>query len=155
LVQLPFWAALAEGARERWGWKIVYDCLDEHSGFGTMSPALLQAEARLAAGSDLNLATSRLLYEKMVAARPTALLVPNAADFNHFHRQPLSQPLADMTGTVIGYYGAIADWFDVDLVLAMARARPNWWIVLIGHSFGADVEPLRALPNVRLVGEVA
>jgi hypothetical protein len=30
LVQSPFWAPLAAALRERFGWRIVYDCLDAH-----------------------------------------------------------------------------------------------------------------------------
>ena len=33
LVQIPFWAPLAERLRERLGWQVVYDCMDEWTNF--------------------------------------------------------------------------------------------------------------------------
>ena len=33
LVQIPFWAPLAERLRERLGWRVVYDCMDEWTNF--------------------------------------------------------------------------------------------------------------------------
>ncbi|MBV9085419.1 MAG: glycosyltransferase [Acidobacteriaceae bacterium] len=56
---------------------------------------------------------------------------------------------------VIGYYGAISDWFDSGLVGWLARARPDWEFVLIGSTFGCDLRPLRDVTNVHLLGEKA
>jgi GT2 family glycosyltransferase len=54
---------------------------------------------------------------------------------------------------MVGYYGAIADWFDVDLVTHLAQRRPEYTFVLLGGVFDVDVSGLRALPNVRLLGQ--
>jgi GT2 family glycosyltransferase len=54
---------------------------------------------------------------------------------------------------VIGFYGAIADWFDGDLVADVAERRPDWDFVLVGSTYLGDVERLAQLPNVRLPGE--
>ncbi len=154
LVQLPFWAPLALAARQRWGWKVVYDCMDEHAGFSNTAPAMLQQEQRLLRESDLVLATARLLHEKVAPLAQRTLLLPNAGEFEHFQRGgPAPAPLAGLPGPVIGYYGAIAEWFDVEMVSAAARARPGWQFVLIGHTFGADLSSIQGLPNVHLLGE--
>ena len=153
LVQLPFWSALAQAARERWGWKIVYDCLDEHSGFGTMGPALAGDESSLIEKSDLVLVTSQRLYAKASHTARRTLLLPNATDFDHFNCRPAVRLLAELKGPVIGYYGAIAEWFDVDMVRSAAVARPDWNFVLIGDVIGANLASLRPLPNVHLLGE--
>ncbi len=65
LVQLPFWAPLALAARKRWGWKIIYDCMDEHGGFSTNHSSMLRHEDSLILGADLAIATSQSLYDKM------------------------------------------------------------------------------------------
>lgn len=153
LVQLPFWASLAQAARERWGWRLVYDCMDEHSGFSDVSETMLAAEASLMAQSDLVVTTARRLHEKALKTARRTALIPNAADFEHFNRDPQTAPLAHLPRPIIGYYGAIADWFDVEMVRDAARARPGWQFVLIGSTYLADVTPLQALPNVHLLGE--
>ena len=53
----------------------------------------------------------------------------------------------------IGYYGAIAEWFDAPLVARLAAMRPEWRFELIGSTLGGNVRPLEGLANVRLLGE--
>ncbi|HVQ36099.1 MAG TPA: glycosyltransferase, partial [Pyrinomonadaceae bacterium] len=153
IVQLPFWSPLALAAQQRWGWKVVYDCMDEHSGFPTNNATMLQHEESLVAQSDLVVSSSRKLYDKLSPASKRSLIVPNATDFEHFNEVPPLRPLAKLTGPIIGYYGAISDWFDVEMVLHAAKARPDWQFVLVGDTFGADVSALKRLANVHLPGE--
>ena len=47
LVQLPFWFPLADALGKTWGWKIIYDCMDDHAGFSTNSGKMLQQENEL------------------------------------------------------------------------------------------------------------
>lgn len=154
-VQLPFWRPLTARLRERFGWRVVYDCLDLHSGFATNDPAMLSEEEILLRESDLVVATSRVLCEDLRVANPRRLLVPNAADFDHFCAFVGEAPswLQSLRRPVIGYYGAIAEWFDSALVGELARLRPQWTFVLIGSTQTSDLQPLEGLPNVHLTGE--
>ena len=153
VVQLPFWTPLAIAAQQRWGWKIVYDCMDEHAGFTTNNATMLQHEETLVAQSDLVVTTSRKLYDKLVPVSKRILALPNATDFDHFSQPGPLHPLSKLEGPVIGYYGAISDWFDVEMVRSGAEARPDWQFVLVGDTFGADVSSLKRLANVHLPGE--
>jgi glycosyltransferase involved in cell wall biosynthesis len=54
---------------------------------------------------------------------------------------------------VIGYYGAIAEWFDSDLVADLAESRPDWDFILVGSAIFGDIRRLATLPNVTLPGE--
>ena len=47
LVHLPFWAPLAWEGRKRFGWHVVYDCMDEHAGFSTTGRTMLELETEL------------------------------------------------------------------------------------------------------------
>lgn len=155
LVQHPFWTPLAQALRSAYGWKIVYDCMDDHSGFETNSAHVVAQEDRLVRASDLVITTSRLLQAKMSARHKRCLLIPNAGDFEHFSQLPprSESPLAHLPQPVIGYYGAIAEWFDTEAVRAAAVKHPEWSFVLVGHTFGADIESLQRLPNVHFPGE--
>ena len=55
---------------------------------------------------------------------------------------------------VIGYVGGIHRFLDVDLLTAMARARPHWSWVLVG-PVQTPLRELRRLPNVYLTGPKA
>ena len=153
IVQLPFWTPLALAAQQRWGWRVVYDCMDEHSGFPTNNATMLQHEEALVAQSDLVVSSSQKLYDKLAPASKRSLIVPNATDFDHFNEAGPLRPLDKLKGPIIGYYGAISDWFDVEMVHHAAQARPDWQFVLVGDTFGADVSKLKRLGNVHLPGE--
>lgn len=155
LVDLPFWWPLVRALRASRGWPLVYDCMDYHRGFSTNETVMLAQEDALTRGSDLVLTTSHFLQRQMIELNPRCVLIPNGTDYEHFRFPPLGNP-PEMRGVqepVIGYYGAIADWFDTDLLRELALARPEWRFVLIGSTLYADLAPLEALPNVSLLGE--
>jgi glycosyltransferase involved in cell wall biosynthesis len=52
---------------------------------------------------------------------------------------------------IVGYFGSIASWIDVELIAWLASSCPHWTLLLVGQAL-ADVGPLRALPNVVLPG---
>jgi len=155
LVQHPFWEPLASALKAHYGWKIVYDCMDDHSGFETNHPAVVAHETQLVDNSDLVVATSRLLHNEMSQRNPNCLLVPNGGDYDHFSALPTrdQSPVAHLPSPVIGYYGAIAEWFDVQTVCQAAERHPAWSFVLIGYTFGSDLRELECRPNVYLLGE--
>jgi hypothetical protein len=152
VVQHPYWTPLAESLRERFGWMVVYDCMDDHSGFLDYGPDAIRTERRLIATADLVVASSRRLYERIRARARAAALVRNACEFEHFDRAD-DRSAARADEPTIGYYGAIADWFDGALVAELARLRPTWRFELIGSTLGGDVRPLVELANVRMRGE--
>jgi len=155
VVDLPFWTPLAFSLRDTYGWRVVYDCMDRHSGFATNTERMLAREDELCRGSDLILCTSHLLFSAKSSQNPNCSLVPNAADLEHFRLAPLTVPkeMQGLRPPIMGYYGAISDWFDSELVRALALARPKWQFVLIGRTYGANLAPLRGLPNVHLLPE--
>ena len=153
LAHAPFWTPLALAAREKLGWRLVYDCLDEHAGFASNAAPVVAAEARLLAGADLVLATAQSLYEKCLPVARRCVRLPNAADVAHFARPPAEHPLEDLPRPIIGYYGALSEWFDAALLDVAAAAHPEWTFVLIGLNANADLRALERRPNVLLLGE--
>ena len=154
LVHLPFWTPYAEALKERFGWPIIYDCMDEHSGFETNTEAMVSVEGRLIDSADLVVVSSLPLQTKLAFHRPVHL-VRNACDYEHFNKLSSREqgPLADMKSPVIGYYGAIAEWFDLQVLERALFARPEWTFVLIGHVSDARIHELNRYPNLKLLGE--
>jgi GT2 family glycosyltransferase/glycosyltransferase involved in cell wall biosynthesis len=179
VVQLSFWTALAERLRERFGWPIVYDCMDDHSGFVTNHDAILEMEQRTIAESDLVVVTADALAEKVRPKARRMTTIRNACDYAHFSgaatiAKPQAAASADRLAaagtaacdasravvptpvkhpTTVGFYGAIAEWFDSELVARLAESRPAWRFELIGDTFTGEVGRLSTLPNVALLGE--
>jgi glycosyltransferase involved in cell wall biosynthesis len=52
---------------------------------------------------------------------------------------------------VVGYFGSIHEWIDVELIAWLARSRPEWSFLLVGYA-AIKVAELSALPNVVLAG---
>ncbi len=150
VVQLPFWWPLARALRQGFGWPVMYDCMDFHAGFSTNDDAMLRQEEELLAGADCVVVSAQALEEQARSRNRRVVRVPNACDYAHFAQVPWRAPSQT---PVVGYYGAIADWFDSDLVADLAQLRPQWEFLLVGSTFTADTRRLKCLPNIRLVGE--
>jgi glycosyltransferase involved in cell wall biosynthesis len=156
LIELPFWTPLALQLRNKYHWKIIYDCMDYHEGFESNSVEMLSLEKTLSSRSNAVLTTSHILFDLKAKQNPNCYLLPNGADFAHFHGGlvEIAEQRPNIENPIIGYYGAIADWFDTHLIRSLAEARPGWNFILIGNTQYADITPLQGLPNIKLKGEV-
>jgi len=151
---VPTSAGVAGALGER---LLVYHCVDEFSRFtGVDAASLLALEAELAAKADLVIVSSERLLDAKRPLNPSTFLVRHGVEVEHFGRalDPATELPDDMPRgprPIVGFFGAIADWVDVDLVGAIARQRPDWTFVLIG-ALETDPAPLAGLANVHLLG---
>jgi GT2 family glycosyltransferase/glycosyltransferase involved in cell wall biosynthesis len=144
---LPFWTELALQVRQQWGWPVWYDRMDHWSGFERVGPAYGAAEQRLLDQADVVSATASSLQPQT----RSGVMVPNACDAGFAALRSRSRA---KEGQVIGYVGAIAEWFDVDMVVAAAEL-PGVTVELFGAvSPEADVSRLRTRSNVVFHGEI-
>jgi GT2 family glycosyltransferase/glycosyltransferase involved in cell wall biosynthesis len=156
LLQFPYWRQAGLKLRDQFGARMVYDCMDDWQSW-TAEPRIsdhnLAEESRLASECDVLLVSAQHLYERYAAAGFRPLLVRNAADYELFSAPQQNALLAAIPKPIVGYYGAIADWFDLKLLATVAASRPQYNFVLIGQVHEIDVSRLRVLPNVHLLGE--
>jgi len=150
LINLPFWRRPTTGLPSTIQ---VYDCMDHHAGFSTNAADVqLEEERKLLAEAELVVASSARLQRNLEPVSDS-ILIRNAGDIDFFSRPPDEQAV-ERKRPVVGYYGAISDWFDVDLVRRAARKFPRWDFVLVGEVTHKAIQPLKKLSNVTLVGEV-
>lgn len=151
LVQHPFWTPLIRAVPNA---RVVYDCMDHHAGFNDNAAQVLEAEAALVSGADLVIVSSAWLHGEIAPRARATALVRNAGEYSFFASPP-GHAFRDPAGRpVIGYYGAIAEWFDPELVRAVAEVQPEALVVLVGSDTAGVGAQLSDLPNVRMVGEV-
>lgn len=132
----------------------LYDCMDHHEGFGGVPTALAEIEKDMLRGSDLVVVTSSWLENFASGYNKNVVTVRNAGEYSHFSVQPV-QRYVDASGRrIIGYFGAIAEWFDIDLIRHAALVHPNALILLIGNDTIEASKSLKDLPNVLFIGEV-
>ncbi|MFW2512328.1 glycosyltransferase [Demequina sp. SO4-13] len=140
---------------------IVYHCVDDLAAYpGVDAEHFLARETELVAIADVCIASSRPLLEHLhrLGARK-AIYWPNPADVAQF--LPLvrrNRPLTDRPQ--IGFVGAIQEHkVDTQLVVDMAKLRPDWDFVLVGPvGFGLQQSGLHKVHwpvNVHLPGMVS
>jgi GT2 family glycosyltransferase len=152
-VMIASWTGVAIEARQRWGWPIIYDCMDEWETFPHFAPAVIEEESLLVGSCDLLVVTAQRLGEKWKYYDRPTVLARNGVDYRFYAERCLPNSLIEKSERpAVGYYGAIADWFDLDLMAQVASARPDYDFILIGGVFDLDLSALEALPNVRLLG---
>jgi polysaccharide pyruvyl transferase CsaB len=156
LLQFPYWRQAGLALRDRFGARVLYDCMDDWQNW-TAEPRIsefnLAEERQLAKECDVLVVTSQEFYERQQAAGLKPILARNGADFDFFASPRPNDLLKDLPKPIVGYYGAIADWFDLDLLTKVAESRPQYTFVLIGQVHQVDISRLHSLPNVHLLGE--
>jgi len=152
--------------------RVVYDVCDLHAtpsgrtvrdeGERREIEKLARLEAELLERADLTLCVSEPLLEWVGRRSRRVELVPNGCEWPHACGGRLQAAHAtaypavtSSAQTRVGYVGTLAPRFDVELVAAVAHARPDWVIELVGPVLPlVDVSPLQSLPNVMLTGEI-
>lgn len=135
----------------------VYYCTDEHAAFpGVDGNSIRRAEEDLLRKVTLGFATSPEILKNKKSFNPNFYYSPHGVEFDNFAQaqdQSLAIPgeIRDLPHPVIGYFGAIDRWFDLDLIEYLARARPAWSFVFIGKQV-IDVSVLSVLSNIYFLG---
>jgi glycosyltransferase involved in cell wall biosynthesis len=136
---------------------VVYYCVDEYSAFTGVSPhSLAELEEQLLRRADLVIVSAEKLYESKSKFNPQTVLIRHGVDFEHFRQAlnpetPIPNDIADLPKPIIGFFGLIADWVDVDLIARVAERFPQASVVMLGHA-STDTSNLKRLSNVYLLG---
>lgn len=153
IVQWPAWSPVARALRERFGTRLLYDCMDDWDTFPEVGQACIAEERRLIQAADAFVVTADWLRAKFASLEKPVTVIRNATDFDFFQRAGEEDPLPGISRPVVGYFGAIANWTDLDLVADAARRRPKYSFVLLGQNHGQDLSRLEALRNVKILGQ--
>lgn len=152
LVNHPFWYGIASALPNS---RLIYDCMDHHEGFGNNATSLMQLEKNLLNHADLTVVTSSWLDNTVAPHTRQRALIRNAGDYDHFCKVPASIYSDPQGRRIIGYYGAIAEWFDPELIEAVAEQHADCCVLLIGADTVNARQKLAKLENVIFIGEVA
>jgi asparagine synthase (glutamine-hydrolysing) len=136
---------------------VVYHCVDEFSAFSD-APAreIRELEERLLRRADVVICSSEKLCEDKRRINPRAHLVQHGVDLQHFAKAidpatSIPEEMSGAPGPVIGFWGLIADWVDLDLIRHVADSFRGGTVVLLG-SATADLSRLAGASNIRVLG---
>jgi glycosyltransferase involved in cell wall biosynthesis len=136
---------------------VIYYCVDEYTAFtGVDSDSLAELERQLMRRSDFVIVSADRLYQSKAPFNPRTALVRHGVDYSHFRsaldaETEVPDEIAGLPRPLIGFFGLIADWVDVELLASVAEHFSNGSLALLG-KVTTDVSALERLPNVHLLG---
>ena len=151
LVESPDWYPLIKHFP---GDAIYYDCIDSHADFNESNLNSPFHEKRVIELSEKIFATSLELSESL-EAKSKVFYIPNGVESSHFQKIVLNDKGDAIEPFTCGYFGAIAEWFDAELVYKIATNLPHVQFELIGEVTDVNVKNiLKGLKNIKFLGEI-
>ncbi|MBB6048877.1 glycosyltransferase [Armatimonas rosea] len=136
---------------------VVYYCTDEWSQFNSVDGQRINEMVRtVATKADVVFATSRPLVEKLVKFNPETNLASHGVKYSLFatalqDETKIPADMSSLKGPILGFYGLVEDWLDLDLIAHLAEHHPEWTIVLVGNVC-VDVSRLEKFTNIHFLG---
>jgi UDP-galactopyranose mutase len=138
---------------------VVYDCMDELSGFAGAPSGLREAEAELLRAADVVFTGGQSLFAAKRALHPNVHACPSSVDVEHFGRARLDGPEPPDQQPIgrprVGYFGVIDERLDVALLDGIAARRPDWQFVMVGPIVKVDPATLPHRDNIHYLGPKA
>jgi UDP-galactopyranose mutase len=135
---------------------IVYDCMDELSAFKFAPPQLTILEKELFKKADVVFTGGQSIYESKKNAHHNIYAFPSSIDKHHFGKaRKLKEDPADQKNIPhprFGFFGVIDERFDIELIDAVAKAKPDWHFVLLGPVVKIDPATLPKYDNIHYPG---
>ena len=135
---------------------VVYDCMDELTGFAGASPELRSRERELMAAADVMFTGGHSLFDAKRALHSNIHPFPSSVDVRHFGRARKSRTQPPDQRAIprprIGYCGVIDERLDLDLLRGLALQHPEWQFVMIGPVAKIDSAALPRHPNLHYLG---
>jgi UDP-galactopyranose mutase len=135
---------------------LVYDCMDELSLFAGAHPEIVVREQELLKRASLVFTGGYSLYREKKRHHASVYPFPSSIDGAHFGkaRSLIDQPAdqIDIPSPRVGFFGVIDERMDIELLEAIARARPDLHYVMIGPVVKIDPALLPKLPNIHYLG---
>lgn len=135
----------------------VYYCIDDYSALPNVNETAVRAmDEETTRKADLVFVASATLLESKRSLNAGTHVSPHGVDLDHFaqarsERIETPADIQDLPGPVIGFFGLIEQWIDLDLVDYLAEQRPDWTFVLVGRIAVPEKNvPRRS--NIRYLG---
>ncbi|AMN31646.1 MULTISPECIES: glycosyltransferase [Clostridium] len=148
------------------GFKIIYEYIDELSDeisghlpdfVYDRHKNIIEDKSNIAVGS-----ADKLIEEiEEIRGKENVAMITNGVQYDHwqYRSNEVPEKLKDIVSKgnpIIGYFGALAKWFDYELLKKVAKERPNYEIVLIGFLYDNSFKDSKIdeLENVHYLGIV-
>ena len=134
---------------------VVYDVMDPFKSFRSSDPRVEERERKVLEKADLVFTGGRSLHSQVEGKHNEAFCFPSGIDFHHFARGAeegeIPRDLEKIEGPRLGYFGAVDERIDWDLISEVCRKRRHWQIVFLGPLVLIDRIPISE-PNFHWLG---
>lgn len=134
---------------------LVYDVMDPFASFRTSDPRVAEREERVLKRADIVFTGGRSLHTQVENRHANAHCFPSGIDFQHFakgaEKGKIPEDLDKIPGPRLGYFGAVDERIDWDLIRTVCRERRHWHIVFLGPIVLIDRIPIDE-PNFHWLG---
>jgi UDP-galactopyranose mutase len=137
---------------------VIFDSMDALDMFLFAPQQLKDREAELLKRADLVFTGGRSLFRRLQDRHANAYCFPSSVDAKHFGQaiapgriDPLDQE--KIPGPRLGYFGVIDERIDLPLLDAVAQARPDWQIVMVGPVVKISPDSLPRRANIHYLGQ--
>ena len=128
----------------------LYDCIDDISTFETYEGILNDFNQSLN-NSSIVLATSRGIYNDIISIRKDVIYIPNGVEIDDFSKPFIEIPsvilIKESFEYLVGYYGAIAEWFDFELLDKLSIDNPKLAFIIVGEVYKEVQDKVNELKN--------
>jgi glycosyltransferase involved in cell wall biosynthesis len=151
---VPHLASVAGRLGERLS---VYYCIDDYAALPDVDVEAVRAmDETLTRRADLVFVASDTLLDRKRSLNPNTHVSPHGVDYEHFVKAQdpaLATPedIAGLKRPIIGFFGLIERWIELDLVAYLAAQRPDWSFLMIGRIAVPEKDVPR-LPNIHYLG---
>ena len=136
----------------------VYYCTDDYAAYpGVHAETVRTMDQDTARRADLVFVTSDTLLAGKLEVNSNTYVSPHGVEFDHFARAQdpnLSLPtdIAHIKGPVIGFFGLIEKFIDLDTINWLAEQRPEWQFLFLGRV-AIPTESLPQRANIHFLGK--
>ena len=136
---------------------IVYYCIDDYAALPDVDSAeVARMDENLTRRADQVFVASPTLLESKRKLNPRTEHSPHGVDVKLFAQASdpacaVAAAAAGLRHPIIGFFGLIEAWIDLDLIAYLARCRPQWTFLMIGR-LAVDAACVKDLPNVIFTG---
>jgi len=156
---LPNVASLFGCVGEKLSLYYITDDFTQFSGYP--GNAIDMMETFLIEKCDVVIASAKRLAERKSRDGKDIIVVRHGVDHKHFAQALSLSPedwpadIKDIKRPIVGFYGEINHWLDLNMLAEAARKKPGWSFVLLGRIAVevGDVRFLTQLPNVHYLGQ--
>lgn len=114
--------------------KSIVRIVDNYAGFNAGYNNFHAEMIKTLTESDAVFACSRNVRDLYQKYRNDIVVIPNGVDYERFSKRALTEPdlLKNIPRPRIIYVGAVAEWFDWELICNLARKKPGLNFVIVG-----------------------